>query len=155
MGAPGIVTVRFDSSATRKALLKMRHIDDLRPYWPLAHEAFLAANREWFDSSGGGSWAARSEAYTKWLGSHGGGRGILRLTDSLYNSLTTKASGHVWEATANRVTAGTSNPVANIHFSKKRDARRPMDASSAVMQRHMAEAIRAIGSAIGDDWRRP
>lgn len=126
----------------------LRNTEDLRPAWPIYHQAYMKGERAWFDSSGDGTWTPLSRKYAR---SKGNAR-ILRLTDALYLSETSEGGWHIYEPTPRYVRLGTRDPVANIHFSKKRKKRRPMDVNSPTMQAQMVEAIRKHAEEYAHMW---
>lgn len=141
--------VTLDDGKARLVLAKLRTaVSDLRPYWDrFIHPAFLEAERAWFESAGQGSWPANDPDYAAWKSSHGG-KGVLRLTDMLFTSLTSEGGEHVYSPTSNRAVMGTQVPTGNLHL-KNRPA---VDVASSVMQEHLREALMGISRDLGMKW---
>lgn len=124
-------------------------VSDLTPAWEQIAEDFRAEEEERF---GGGEWAPLSPAYAAWKARHFPGKGILRRTGRLYESLTGESQDSVADIEPLRLTLGTRTPYAVFHQrgTSRMPARPVIDLSpgfrrTAVrrVQRHLAESIRS------------
>lgn len=69
---------------------------DMRPAWEVLADRFAAMERRQFDTEGkfgSGGWAPLSPRYAAWKARHYPGKTILRRTDRLYHSLTSRPLG--------------------------------------------------------------
>jgi len=81
-----------------------KQVDDLRGLWKRWQLAFFAAEIDLFAAS---PWEAISPAYAAWKAKHYPGRGVLRASGALMQSLVGKGSGHVYKATKRAMEIGT------------------------------------------------
>lgn len=95
-------------------------IDDFRSIWPNVAKEFYAIEHEQFESEGShgasGKWAPLSPAYKKWKEKHFPGQPILKLTNSLYESLTSPdAPASIFRMDREEMTLGSKEPYAVVH----------------------------------------
>lgn len=95
-------------------------IDDFRSIWPNVAKEFYAIEHEQFESEGShgasGKWAPLSPAYKRWKETHFPGQPILKLTNSLYESLTSPDAGaSIFRIDRDEMTLGSKEPYAVVH----------------------------------------
>lgn len=95
-------------------------IDDFRSIWPNVAKEFYAIEHEQFASEGAhgasGKWAPLSPAYRKWKETHFPGQPILKLTHSLYESLTSPdAPASIFRIERDEMTLGSRVEYATAH----------------------------------------
>lgn len=96
------------------------HVSDFRFVWPSATTEVYQILNEQFESEGAagatGRWAKLSPAYEKWKTTHYPGQPILRLTDALFESLTSfEGLDSIYQADAEQLTIGSKAPYAKRH----------------------------------------
>lgn len=85
-----------DAQISRTIMRPVEAIDDLRPVWEVLAGRFVAAETRQFATEGrygSGGWAPLSPRYAAWKARHYPGKTILRRTDDLVKSLTTRPLG--------------------------------------------------------------
>lgn len=87
-------------------------LHDLSPAFEAIIPDFWDEERERF---GAQPWAPLSPAYAKWKAQHYPGKGIMRLTDRLMDSLTSKSADAVVDVGPDHLTIGTRVPYAAKH----------------------------------------
>lgn len=95
-------------------------IGDLRPIWPAVAAEFYRIEEEQFASEGAhgasGRWPKLSPAYLKWKEVHYPGQPLLKLTNALYESLTTPdAADSVYQLSEDEMVVGSRAPYATVH----------------------------------------
>lgn len=95
-------------------------IDDFRSVWPSVAREFYQIEEEQFASEGAvglsGKWAPLSLAYKRWKEIHYPGQPILKLTNALYESLTSPdALDSIFRPERDELTIGTKAPYGRRH----------------------------------------
>ena len=121
-------------------------VSDFRPIWPRVADEIYAINQEQFDSEGGkgasGRWAALSPAYKKWKEIHYPGQPILRLANTLFESLTDpEAADAVYQPRKDELVIGSRVPYATAHQRGSRGPARPIFSFSEQQKRRIQKAI--------------
>ena len=113
------IRITVDSS---KAVVKLQGIQDaikdLRPAADALFAVFTDFMAKRFDSEGayaGQTWTPLSPGYAKWKATHYPGQTILRLTDRMYGSLTSRTGDTLFRVTTKRFEFGTRVPYAKKH----------------------------------------
>lgn len=96
------------------------YISDFRPIWPSVTPVIYGIFHAQFDSQGGhgasGRWKALSPAYRKWKEKHYPGQPILKLTNSLYESLASpEGNDAIYRPEVDQLTIGSKVPYAAAH----------------------------------------
>jgi phage gpG-like protein len=87
-------------------------VEDLSPAWQEIRERFVTYEENWFESQGNGNWPQLSKDYAEWKHKHFPGEPILVRTGRLRETVT---EPDILIIEPNRVTFGTSDPVAAAH----------------------------------------
>lgn len=118
-------------------------ISDFRPIWPNVAQEFYAIEREQFESEGAagasGKWAALSPAYKRWKEAHFPGQPIMRLENTLFESLTDpEALDAIFRPGKDELVMGTRTPYA-----RRQHRMRPLISLSEPQKRRLQKAIQA------------
>lgn len=116
-------------------------ISDFRSVWPAVAQEFYAIEREQFESEGSagvsGKWAALSPAYRKWKEANYPGQPIMRLENSLFESLTDpEALDAIFRPGKDELVIGSKLPYA-----RRQHRTRPLIAPSEQQKRRLQKAI--------------
>lgn len=117
------------------------YISDFRSIWPAVAQEFYAIELEQFDSEGAagasGKWAALSPAYKRWKEIHFLGQPIMRLENTLFESLTDpEALDAVFRSTRDELLMGTKTPYA-----RRQHQMRPLISLTEQHKRRFQKAI--------------
>lgn len=131
----------------RAALVESkRRAHDLRPVFHDWLPQWLEQNRQVFAAGGlPGPWAPLSPSYAAWKATHYPGKTILRRTDRLYASLTSRSPDTVWEVTPRTIRFGTRVPYFVYHQTgtRRMPARPPLVLLDGSWRR-LVEAVNAF-----------
>ena len=116
-------------------------ISDFRPIWPAVAQEFYVIEGEQFDTEGSagasGKWAALSPAYKKWKEANFPGQPIMRLGNSLFESLTDpEALDAIFRPSKDELVIGSKLPYA-----RRQHRTRPLIAPSEQQKRRLQKAI--------------
>lgn len=94
-------------------------LQNFQPAWPRVEGVIINMLKKRFQSEGAypqEQWAPLSPSYAKWKRSHYGNKGMLRLQDRLYGSLTeVDHSEHVFRSGPDWMETGTATPHGIYH----------------------------------------
>lgn len=110
-----VVLDLWDDAGAERVFRRLEGRADLAPFFADVTRDFLDMERRQFASEGGltGGWPALSPRYAAWKAIHYPGKGILRRTDRLYDSLTTGPEVH--RQTRDELELGTAVDYARFH----------------------------------------
>lgn len=116
-------------------------ISDFRSIWPNVAQEFYAIEREQFESEGSagasGKWAALSPAYKRWKEANYPGQPIMRLENTLFESLTdSEALDAVFRPGSDELVIGSRTPYA-----RRQHGTRPLISFSESQKRRLQKAI--------------
>lgn len=116
-------------------------ISDFRPIWPAVAQEFYAIEREQFESEGSagalGKWAALSPAYKRWKEVHFPGQPIMRLENTLFESLTDpEALDAIFRPGKDELVIGSRTPYA-----RRQHRTRPLISLTESQKRRLQKAI--------------
>lgn len=116
-------------------------ISDFRLIWPAVAQEFYAIEREQFDTEGAagaaGKWAALSPAYKRWKEANFPGQPIMRLENTLFESLTDpQALDAIFRPGKDELVIGSKSPYA-----RKQHQTRPLISMSEQQKRRIQKAI--------------
>jgi phage gpG-like protein len=113
-------------ATTRVALerLKTKAVN-VQPAFEACLPAMFWNEEQIFAAEGIPSWPALSPAYAAWKATRYPGKSILRRTDRLYDSLTSRTSETVWSVGPRSLRFGTRVPYWMVHQTGSRDGTVP------------------------------
>jgi hypothetical protein len=116
-------------------------ITDFRSIWPGVAQEFYVIEREQFESEGAvgasGKWAALSPAYKRWKEANYPGQPIMRLENTLFESLTDpEALDAVFRPGKDELVMGSRTPYA-----RRQHRTRPLISPSEQQKRRLQKAI--------------
>ena len=117
------------------------HVSDFRSIWPNVAQEFYAIEREQFESEGAagasGKWAALSPAYKKWKEANYPGQPIMRLENTLFESLTDpEALDAIFKPGKDELVMGSRTPYA-----RRQHRTRPLISLNEAQKRRLQKAI--------------
>jgi phage gpG-like protein len=116
-------------------------ISDFRSVWPLVAQEFYQIEEEQFASEGAaglsGKWAPLSAPYKRWKEIHFPGQPILKLSNAMYESLTSPdAPDSIFLPEPEQLTIGTKVPYGRRH-----QRTRPVISMNEEQKRRIQKAI--------------
>lgn len=93
------------------------NVSDFKPLFENIMTLLEGISAETFATQDSGAWPALSPKYAEWKNANYPGKPLMRLTDRLYQSLTTKGSGSVRQIQQTSMRFGTTVPYAAMHQS--------------------------------------
>lgn len=110
------IKVRGQDSITQELTGVIRRSSDLRVPFEAFRPVWIDAIQENFDAEGDPvPWPELSPAYAGWKSSAYPGQKMLRLTDRMYDSLTSMTSDTIWRTTPRTIQFGSRVPYFIYH----------------------------------------
>lgn len=118
-------------------------ISDFRGIWPRVATEFYQIEHEQFESEGAagaaGKWAPLSPAYKQWKETHFPGQPILRLSNALFDAMTSPdALDSIYRPDRDELTIGAKLPYGRVH-----QRTRPVISFTEQQKRRIQKAIQA------------